>query len=334
MLESPLFLFIFLVVGIGLFFVLQRIENQKRKEVKESSSLVDDFFFVFILSLRPWVYISLVLLAGSYIIAVPEIWEDVRSKTILILGTYQAILSLAALGVFLLQHLNSAEEKERRVFRAFSKVFSLVLWAIGILFILSNFGINITALLAGLGIGGLAFAFAFQNILEDLFSYMTILLDAPVKEGDAISVAGAEGVVKNIGIKTTRLRTSGGEEIVIANSTITSSELINYGKAKKRRITFSLFIDESISEPQLGGLIDELTKIVNSIDDLEHKSTHLKGISSMGLELQTVYFVKSRGIDLHRHTRTDLHRAIHGYLRAEDIELFKTATERKSTDID
>jgi len=324
MFHSPYVLLVFLAVGILLFFVLRSIERRLQNNIDKSKSLVDDFFSVLVLSLMPWVYILILLLAGSYTLDfIGGGSGNIRDAVILILGTYQGIVTLSAIGNFVISHTKVSRKREKKLFTVFSKLLALVIWTIGILFLLSNFGINITALLAGFGIGGVAIAFAFQNILRDLFSYFTILLDEPIKEGDIVEVAGREGTVKHIGIKTTRLKATGGEEIVIANDTVTSSDLKNYGTAKTRRVSFSLFLEHNNSQTKLSKLPEQLKTLVGSIEGLEHKATYIKSITAAGIELATIYYVESRNFQLHRDTRTELHLAIHKLFTKEKIKLVK-----------
>ena len=327
MFESPWFLLVFLVVGIALFFLLQLIERNGKKKILQSESLVDDFFYVFILSLRPWVYILVVLLAGSLTLEITEGFRQIIHGLILILGTYQGVRSLTAIGTFTLKHLNGKREKERRVYKAFSKILGIVLWAVGTLFVLSNFGIDVMALLAALGIGGIAIAFAFQSILKDLFSYMTILLDEPIEEGDVIEVDGREGTVKNIGIKTTRIKAVGGEEIVIPNSTITSQDIVNFKRAKIRRNKFSLFLDTSITRKKLQALLDALPGIIESIEGLDHKSTYVSNIGNEGVEIKNIYTVKNRNVTLNRETMTELHMTILEHLQKKKIKMYVNTLE-------
>lgn len=321
MFESPLILLAFLAVGILLFFILRSIESNLSNKISESTSLLDDFFSVFVLSLKPWVYISIVLIAGSYTLNLNPTVEQARDALILILGTYQGILTLSNIGSFLLTHVKTSDKHGAKIFNVLSKLISMIVWIVGILFLLSNFGVNITALLAGFGIGGVAIAFAFQNILRDLFSYFTILLDEPIKEGDVVEVAGREGTVKHIGIKTTRLKSTGGEEIVIANDTIATNDLKNYGKAKRRRVSFVLFLDHTNTQAKLTKLPEQMEKIVTSIDGLEFNSSYIRSISAAGIELRVIYHVKNRVFKLHRETQNQLNLEIHKLFTKEKIKL-------------
>ena len=327
MFDSYWYLLGFLVIGIALFFVLQMLERNGKKKILASESLVDDFFYIFILSLRPWVYIIIILLAGTSIFDLSEFWHSIANGLILILGTYQGVVSLTALGTFTLKHLNAKQDKERRVYNAVSKILALVLWSIGILFVLSNFGIDILALLAALGIGGIAIAFAFQSILKDLFSYMTILLDEPIREGDNIEVDGREGKVHHIGIKTTRIKAVGGEEIVVPNSTITSQDIVNFKRAKMRRMKFSIYLDVSITRKKLQNLLDTLPSIIDSVEGLTHKTTYVSEIGNEGVIIKNIYMVKNRDVSLNRSTMTELNMSILEHLQKNKIKMYVNTLE-------
>ena len=111
----------------------------------------------------------------------------------------------------------------------------LVVWSILILVALSNLGVNITALLAGLGVGGVAVALALQNVLGDLFASLSIALDKPFVVGDSLGVDTFAGTVEHIGIKSTRLRSESGEQIILSNADILKSRVRNFGRAQETR---------------------------------------------------------------------------------------------------
>jgi len=244
-----------------------------------------------------------------------------RDALILLLGTYQGIVTLSSIGVFLLQNVKTSDSHGKKVFGVLSRVVSILVWLVGLLFLLSNFGVDITALLAGFGIGGIAIAFAFQNILKDLFSYFTILLDEPIKEGDIIEVAGREGTVKHIGIKTTRLKTAGGEEIVIANDTVATNDLMNYGKAKNRRVSFVLWFEHTNPQTKLSKLPSQVQKIIEGMEDLSFHSSYIRSITTAGIELRIIYHVKNRDFKLHRKTQNDLNLALHKLITKEKLKI-------------
>ena len=121
-------------------------------------------------------------------------------------------------------------------------ILNVVIWALVLLLTLDNLGVDITALVAGLGIGGIAVALAVQNVLGDLFASLSITLDRPFVVGDFLAVGDFLGSVEYIGIKSTRLRSLSGEQIIMSNSDLLSSRVRNYGRMSERRVVFSTSI--------------------------------------------------------------------------------------------
>lgn len=153
-----------------------------------------------------------------------------------VLGSF--VLLLVVLAVFRASilkklkriHAKSTRDGASRAFKSMSTLVSVVLWCVGILFLLSNLGVNVTSIVAGLGIGGIAIAFALQHILSDLFSSFAIQFDKLFEVGDKITVGSHTGIVEKIGIRTTRLRSSADEEIIIPNKDLASSIVINHAR--------------------------------------------------------------------------------------------------------
>src|SRR5690625_7391126 len=135
----------------------------------------------------------------------------------------------------------NGEEKVRQL-GGIMLIINVVIWSVGLLFLLDNLGYNITAIITGLGIGGIAIALAAQNILEDLFNYFVIFFDRPFEIGDYLVIDEKNGVVEYIGIKTTRIRTLSGEQLVFSNGDLSDSRIQNFKKMQKRRIVFSVAI--------------------------------------------------------------------------------------------
>jgi small-conductance mechanosensitive channel len=127
----------------------------------------------------------------------------------------------------------------------------LALWVIAFLMVLDNFGFNITALVASLGVGGIAVALAVQNILGDLFASLSIMLDKPFEIGDFIIVGDVLGSVEHIGLKTTRLRGLGGEQVIFANSDLLKSRIHNHKRMETRRVAFVLRVAYGAGDVQL-----------------------------------------------------------------------------------
>lgn len=170
-------------------------------------------------------------------------------------------------------------------------IINAVIWILGLLFLLDNLGYNVSTILAGVGIGGIAIALAAQNIVGDLFNYFVIFFDKPFEVGDSINVDDKNGTIEYIGLKTTRLRSLAGEQIIISNSDLTKSRVHNFKRQESRRIAFNLNVQYQTDSEKLR-MIPELIKRI--IED--HKSTrfdraHFARFNEYALIFEIVYFV-------------------------------------------
>lgn len=168
-----------------------------------------------------------------------------------------------------------------------------VIWLIGIIFILDNLGFDISAVVASLGIGGVAIALASQGVLQDLFSYFSILLDRPFELGDFIIVGDYMGSVEYVGIKTTRLKSISGEEIIIANTDLTGSRIRNFKRMRERRIVFKFGLIYDTTAEQLKMIPDLIERIVRETEHTKFDRAHFSGYSDFSLDFEVVYFIDS-----------------------------------------
>lgn len=166
-----------------------------------------------------------------------------------------------------------------------------MLWVMFGLAMLSNLGINVSAFVASLGIGGIAVALAVQNILGDLFASLSIAVDKPFEVGDAISVAGFSGTVEHVGLKTTRVRADSGEQIVIANAELLKNTVRNFKRMSNRRVQFSLMADPSTPPALARKVPGVLRAIIERQPDVRFDRVHLKKVAQDALEFELVFFV-------------------------------------------
>ena len=169
-------------------------------------------------------------------------------------------------------------------------VAKMVIWAIVILVAL-DYNIDVTALIAGLGIGGVAIALAVQNILSDLFASISIIVDKPFVIGDFIVVGEQMGNVEKIGLKTTRVRSLTGEQIIFSNNDLLSSRVRNYKRMFERRIAFSVGVTYQTTPDQLEEIPALMEEIVSSQPDARFDRCHFKSLGDFALQIETVYYV-------------------------------------------
>jgi small-conductance mechanosensitive channel len=174
---------------------------------------------------------------------------------------------------------------------AISFISRTFIWAVVLLLILDNLEIDITALVAGLGIGGIAVALALQNVLSDLFASLSIVLDKPFVVGDFVAVGEFLGTVEYVGLKTTRLRSLSGEQIVFSNSDLLGSRLRNYKRLRERRAVFQIGVTYDTPESKLRAIPGLLRGIVEGQANTRFDRAHFRSYGPYSLDFEIVYFV-------------------------------------------
>lgn len=197
----------------------------------------------------------------------------------------------------------------------------IALWTLLIVSGLGFFGVKITALLTGLGIGGVAVALAAQNVLGDLFAAVAIVLDRPFVVGDAIATEGIEGDVEEIGLKTTRIRSVNGEQIVIANADLLKSRIRNYGRMQQRRSAFHLDVAHDTHADTVAKIPGIIKEIVEAQADTHFERCHFLSFTESALRVEVVYFVLQREYKKYADIQQAINLAILRRFAAENVQL-------------
>ena len=169
----------------------------------------------------------------------------------------------------------------------------LTIWALVLLLTLNNLGIQIKPLLAGLGIGGIAVALAAQNILGDLFASLSITLDRPFVLGDSLQIDDFVGTVEYIGVKSTRLRSVNGEQIIIPNSNLVASRVRNNTRATERRVVFTISVGQETPLAQLQKIPGLIRSLIEAHPDVRFDRSHFAKIAAASFDFEAVYIVKT-----------------------------------------
>lgn len=212
--------------------------------------------------------------------------------------------------------------------RALIFVMRLVIFSILFLIGLDNIpGVDITALIASLGIGGIAIALAVQNILGDLFASLSISLDKPFVIGDFIEVGDYKGRVEEIGIKTTRVRSISGEQVIFSNSDLLDSRIRNFKRMEERRVSLTIGVSYDTPAEKLRRIPEMVAGILNNIDEVRFERVHFKSMGDFSLNYEVVYHVTRPDIDLHMNILQEFNLALFEIFAAEAIEFpFPTQT--------
>lgn len=167
-----------------------------------------------------------------------------------------------------------------------------ITWTIALLLILQNWGVNVTALVGGLGIAGIAIAFAFQSILSDLFSFFTIYFDKPFKVGDFVILSDSDmGTVEKIGLKSTRIRSLSGQELVVSNTNILDARINNYRQIPYRRNQFTIGVKYGTPREKLEKIPEWIKNIVENTEKCRLERIHLSGLADWSVNFELAYYV-------------------------------------------
>nr|WP_298726675.1 mechanosensitive ion channel family protein [uncultured Steroidobacter sp.] len=248
--------------------------------------------------------IALFWQAGIWAVAAASIWLDRKRQRSLAVDR-AAVGSLGIIGF----------------------VINVAIWAMVLLLTLDNLGIDITALIAGLGIGGIAVALAVQNVLGDLFASLSITLDRPFVVGDFLIIGDFLGSVEYIGIKSTRLRSLSGEQIIIANSDLLGSRVRNYGRMNERRVVFATRLTYETPLEQLEEIPGVIRRIIESQPNTRFDRSHFAKHAPDAIEYETVYYVLSADYNKYMDVQQIINVTLHRELQQRGIR-FAYPTQR------
>lgn len=181
-------------------------------------------------------------------------------------------------------------------------ILKFALITVVILFALNNLGVNVTTFIAGLGVGGIAIALATQNILGDLFSSLSIVLDKPFVVGDFVSLGAETGTIEHVGLKTTRIRSLSGEQIIVSNSDLLRSKIRNFKRMQERRVNFKLGLTYSTKRDNLRKAPGIIESIIKKYDNTRFDRAHFLNYGAYSLGVDVVYIILSSDFNVYANT--------------------------------
>lgn len=300
-------MFLVFLSGLTLLrlFVLRALE----RIIERMSAYLDDTFTRIVASLRPIFFVFLGIYFAAKTVELSKDVQDVLDGILFVWIAYQVITAIQiVIDSWVERKLRQEEEGKgaRTATNVVVLIIKVLLWTIGIILILSNFGISVTSLVAGLGIGGIAIAFAAQNLLSDLFSSFSIYADKPFQPGDFIVVGDKKGVVKSVGMKTTRIKALQGEEIIIPNKELTTATIQNFKKLQERRVEFSLGLAYETPNEKLRKVPEIIKGIITSFEVLRFERAHFKAFGDFALIFRNSLFCRiERLFRSYQHTAGD-----------------------------
>jgi len=272
-----------------------------------------------------WLFILILgLFAGSFALEMPvstrAISNIVMTVTLLIQAGFW-VASAAKIMIDQYQQIQLARDPASvTTLNILSFITRVSIWIVVMLLILDNLGINITALVAGLGIGGIAVALAVQNILGDLLASLSIVLDKPFVVGDFLLIGELAGTVEHVGLKTTRLRSLSGEQLVFSNSDLLASRIRNYGRMYERRSLFTLGVTYQTSRDKLERIPRIIQEVIEGQSNVRFDRSHFKEYGDYALLFETVYYINSANYNEYMDIQQAINLAIFEQFEKEGVE--------------
>lgn len=322
---------IIFIVSIVVLRIFKYIILKKLKEIFAKTITEYDDLLVKVIDAFGWTfYILISVYIAFHFIVIPDSLRTFMLYLIIVLGTYYAIKGVQTLIDYSTHKMIVKKQEEDRdeeggtdtsVIDLLGRLLKIFLWIMAVILILSNLGYNVSTLVAGLGIGGLAIAIALQNILSDIFASFSIYFDKPFQEGDFITFADESGTVKRIGLKSTRIQTLHGEELIVSNKQLIESKVHNYKRMEMRRVVFNLGIGYGTPNEKLEKIPVIIKKIMDNIKMAKFDRVHFVKFGDFSLIFEIVYYVKTRNYDKHMDIRHVINLAINEQFTKEGIEI-------------
>jgi small-conductance mechanosensitive channel len=279
------------VIRVLKFVVVRRVAAW----AKRTDAPIDDVFVRNISNpLLPLLYLAAVYFALGCLTIPPDAYRviNVAAKIILVFLGVRFVIALVISIIKYYWLTKEADEARERTVRALMPLIKIAVWVVGVIFLLDNLGFKVTTVVAGLGIGGVAVALAGQAILKDLFGYFAILFDRPFEVGDFIAVGEQMGTVDRIGVKTTRLRSLSGEQLVFSNADLTDSRVQNYKRMDRRRVAFNVGVTYETPAKKLKDIPAVVEEVINDVDEADFDRAHFYSFGDFNLIFEVVYYVQ------------------------------------------
>lgn len=310
--------------GMAIVFIFKKYILSRLKRWAESTSTSIDDLLVRAIekSLIPVFYFGIFYMSLHTLILSPDFKKGLSIAAIILITILIVRTIISAINHGLRTYLkksDDSDEREKQI-KGIRGIVNLAIWAIALVFLLDNLGLKISAVVAGLGIGGIAIALAAQAVLGDLFSYFVIFFDKPFKIGDFIIVGDKVGVVEYTGIKTTRIRALSGEQIVFSNTDLTNSRVHNYKKMERRRVVFKLGVVYQTPSRKLKMIPQIVKEIIEKQDDTVFDRGHFASYGDFSLNFEFVYYVTGSDYNKYMDIQQSINLTIFEAFEREEIE--------------
>lgn len=300
------------------------------KMFAHTSNQMDDLILEIVKNTKTLTFAMISVLIGLQFLDIPERWANrIDHLWFLVVGIQFALWLSKGVTLWAQGRLNphGIQEHNPVITRVITWMLKTLLWSILLLAVLSNLGVDITAFIASLGVGGIAVALAVQNVLGDLFASLAIGLDKPFEVGDFIISGEVIGSVELIGLKTTHIRSLEGEQVVISNTELLKRVIRNYKRMATRRVAFTFGVTYNTPVEKLKEIPPMVKRIVEGAGDLRFDRAHFKGFGASSLDFEVVYILNSSDYNIYMDTQQNINLGIMAELQAREVDFaFPTFT--------
>lgn len=324
-------LVVFIALGLVFGLVQWAILQKLAKLAKRTKTDIDDTLVKIVKSLKPGFYLFVAFFLASQTLSFTDIGQMVLNGILVVWVAVQIVIAIQILiDRVILKRFADTDgdgEPDAGIVTFMSRLAKWLLWVVAGLMVLSNFGVNVTGLMAGLGIGGLAIAFALQNVFSDLFAAFSIYLDKPFQVGDHIVFGDNRGTVEKIGVRSTRIQALQGEELVISNQELTSMLIHNYKKLEERRIATQIGVTYDTPTEKLKQIPGIIKKIVDDEPITRFDRAYFTTFGDSALLFEFVYYIQSSEYEEYLKAQQDMNFKIKEKFEKLGIEMaFPTQT--------
>jgi small-conductance mechanosensitive channel len=314
-----------LVLGFILLRLARRVAtNRLAALASRTDTAWDDIIVEAIKKTRPLFLLMVSIFIASMFLQLPERALSIIRVAFIIFLLIQLGIWLTVITISIVEHYSkqtlAKNPAAATTMNAVGFISRIVIWSVVTLVALDSMGINVTTVVAGLGIGGVAVALAVQNILGDLFASLSIILDKPFVIGDFLIIDELMGSVEYIGLKTTRVRSLSGEQLIFSNSDLLKSRIRNYGRMYERRVVFNIGVTYSTPRDKLKRIPEIIRHAINAQEKTRFDRSHFMKYGDYALQFETVYYVKSPDYNIYMDIQQSIYFAIHEAFEQEQIE--------------
>lgn len=314
-----------IVIGIIILSLIKRMvfTRLNRWMERTSSSSVKLFIGILEQTILPLSFVFLIYLSISTLEINPKLSKYMDNIMMVVLVFFIIRILILAVKRSIVAYLHKQAEAEQEISQISGLLIlvNILAWTAGVVFLMGNLGYDITTVITGLGVGGIAIALAAQTVLGDFFNYFVLFFDKPFVVGDFIHVDGLLGTVEHIGLKTTQLRELVGDELTFANSDLAKSRIHNYSRMEDRRITFEFGVIKETSLEKIKHIPDMVNDIIRAQPKADFLRGHFTSFGDFSFKFAFTYYVMDPDYTVYLDVQQSLNFDILDTLKSHDIKL-------------